>query len=1308
MDEVEVQYRDLSFWGMVPKTTIPTVGSTFKHMIFGSGPKHRTDILKGLTGRIRPGKMTLLMGPPGCGKSSLLKALAGQLAVGNKTLDGDLTYNGVKSSDGKFVLPKLTDYIDEKDQHAATLTVLETLEFAWRMSSNSKHSYSFAKDAEAAAIMDKDNEKLTKVSNRLSLYAYHLVHNFMKILGISNCADTVVGDGMLRGISGGQKRRVSVAEMMLPPRPLKFMDAVSNGLDAATTFQIFQAIRLFTDLIGVTTCVSLLQPSPEVFNLFDDLILMSEGQIVYQGPVQDVLPYFESLGFVCPVHIDVADFLQELPTAEGRRFITDAKKDTCPRGTSALVEAFKDSSTFKEMVVAMDESILKYKNYQWHHHVIETYAAPWFESVRLCLERQKKLTVRDTAFLKGRGMQAVIIASITGSLFNNVEETDVNTMGGVLFFSVLFCALASMAMLPIIFEQRNIFYKHSKAMFFPTSAFVISQTLVFLPVQILEAVIFSIITYWSVGLSDDDNGGRFLVFILCVLSFSLCATQLFRLVASFTPNPVTAQPLAGLLVVLMVLFSGYIIPKSNIPDGWIWFYWINPIAWVLKGVTVNEYLASDYDFMTCTNADCSVQERFGDVALEQRGNPTEQAWVWYAIIVVLGEYLILIALTALTLTYLRVEPSPPPPIIVDDDEVNEDKAEAEKGVIELPFDPVTFAFKDIWYTVTLKGGEELDLLKGVSGYFEPGTLTALMGTSGAGKTTLLDVLSGRKNTGVVEGQMTVNGKPKDDHEFRHAMGYVEQFDTLCPQDTAREAIEFSAALRLPRETTVEARREWVTAVLTMLELTPLENTMVGSETEGGMSFEQKKRLSIGVELAANPAILFLDGNNYVVVVSKLVPTDPLCFVEPTTGLDSRSAQVVIRCIRRVAASGRSIVCTIHQPSISIFEEFDSLLLLRRGGETVFNGSLGENCDELIQHFCAAPGVTPPDAHINPATWMLDVVGSGAITDFHAYYKQSVDVLSDCSGSDHDIIVDHRPFLCGSTDAVDKVQQHTYNAPYKLQFQQLMYRIHLSYWRSPSYNFIRMMISAIVALLFSSTYASQKYDDDVDTISRCAVIYITLLFCGVIGMMSVQPVIFAERPAFYREQHAEMYDVRIYTIANALVEVPYLIASSVIFTIIFFFIVGFDKDGVAAKFFWYWCFQALYMATLVFIGHFVCAAFPTPATAQVISGMISTVISIFAGFMIRADDFPSFWTFVYWLDPLHYALEGLFTTQFNKDDTVITLFDGQTTTAEAYVEDSFDGWDYSHRIGDAVALLIIIVALRVGTFLCLKYLRHDKR
>ena len=210
-------------------------------------------------------------------------------------------------------------------------------------------------------------------------------------------------------------------------------------------------------------------------------------------------------------------------------------------------------------------------------------------------------------------------------------------------------------------------------------------------------------------------------------------------------------------------------------------------------------------------------------------------------------------------------------------------------------------------------------------------------SSGAGKTTLLDVLSGRKTTGRITGEMYTNSKLKDQKDFRRIMAYVEQFDTLSPQETTRDAIEFSAALRLPSDVSKEDRKKWVDQVIKMLELTPIENVMVGKIADGGMSFEQKKRLSIGVELVSNPAILFLD--------------------EPTTGLDSRAAQIVMRSIRRVAASGRSIVCTIHQPSYPIFSGFDSLLLLRRGGQTVYFGKLGEQCKNLIDYFESAPDVS---------------------------------------------------------------------------------------------------------------------------------------------------------------------------------------------------------------------------------------------------------------------------------------------------------------------------------------------------------------
>eukprot|EP00981_Chlorochromonas_danica_P001615 scaffold349_cov237-Ochromonas_danica.AAC.1 len=205
------------------------------------------------------------------------------------------------------------------------------------------------------------------------------------------------------------------------------------------------------------------------------------------------------------------------------------------------------------------------------------------------------------------------------------------------------------------------------------------------------------------------------------------------------------------------------------------------------------------------------------------------------------------------------------------------------------------------------------------------------------------------------------------------MGYVEQFDTLHQYSTPREAIAFAAALRLSPKITTEQREKWVNAVLNMMDLEPLQNDLIGPPS-GGMSFEQRKRISIATELVANPSILFLD--------------------EPTTGLDSCAAQSLVANIRRIAASGRNIVCTIHQPSTAIFNAFDRLLLLMRGGLTVYFGPLGEDSVNLVHYFQSAPGVQPMPIQMNPATWMLEVIGAGTSTevknnvDFHAFYVDS--------------------------------------------------------------------------------------------------------------------------------------------------------------------------------------------------------------------------------------------------------------------------------------------------------------------------------
>lgn len=134
----------------------------------------------------------------------------------------------------------------------------------------------------------------------------------VQILGLEVCADTMVGDEMLRGISGGQRKRLTTGEMLVGPARALFMDEISTGLDSSTTYQIVNSLRQSIHILNGTAVISLLQPAPETYELFDDLILLSDGQIVYQGPRENVLEFFERMGFKCPERKGAADFLQEV------------------------------------------------------------------------------------------------------------------------------------------------------------------------------------------------------------------------------------------------------------------------------------------------------------------------------------------------------------------------------------------------------------------------------------------------------------------------------------------------------------------------------------------------------------------------------------------------------------------------------------------------------------------------------------------------------------------------------------------------------------------------------------------------------------------------------------------------------------------------------------------------------------------------------------------------------------------------------------------------------------------------------------
>ncbi|CAI0540644.1 unnamed protein product, partial [Linum tenue] len=211
-------------------------------------------------------------------------------------VSGSVTYNG--QSLDKFNVQRTSAYISQTDNHIAELTVRETLDFAARW--------------QGASVLSGYMNDLVHLEKERDIQPSPEIDAFMKVLGLDVCANTLVGSDMIRGVSGGQKKRVTTGEMIVGPRKTLLMDEISTGLDSSTTYQIVKCIGNFVHFMEGTVLMALLQPPPETFDLFDDLILLSEGYVVYEGPRVEVLEFFGSLGFQLPPRKSIADFLQEV------------------------------------------------------------------------------------------------------------------------------------------------------------------------------------------------------------------------------------------------------------------------------------------------------------------------------------------------------------------------------------------------------------------------------------------------------------------------------------------------------------------------------------------------------------------------------------------------------------------------------------------------------------------------------------------------------------------------------------------------------------------------------------------------------------------------------------------------------------------------------------------------------------------------------------------------------------------------------------------------------------------------------------
>lgn len=362
------------------------------------------------------------------------------------------------------------------------------------------------------------------------------------------------------------------------------------------------------------------------------------------------------------------------------------------------------------------------------------------------------------------------------------------------------------------------------------------------------------------------------------------------------------------------------------------------------------------------------------------------------------------------------------------------RGEHKDGVSNDTFNKISssdriFIWSGVDYTVPYGNGTR-KLLNDVNGFAKPGLMIALMGASGAGKTTLLNTLAQRQKMGVVQGEMLVDGHALGT-DFQRGTGFCEQMDLHDNTATIREAFEFSAILRQDRKTPRSEKMDYVDRIIELLELEEIQDAIIGS-----LSVEQKKRVTIGVELAAKPSLLlFLD--------------------EPTSGLDSQAAFSIVRFLKKLSQAGQAIVCTIHQPSSMLIQQFDMILALNPGGNTFYFGPVGREGAAVIKYFADRGVVCPPTQNV--AEFILETAAKADKVDWNEEWRKSEQnqrILDEIQR-----IREERSKL----PVPEAGEQYEFAAPVSTQCIMLIQRLFLQYWRDPSYYYGKLFVSVIIGI-----------------------------------------------------------------------------------------------------------------------------------------------------------------------------------------------------------------------------------------------------
>ncbi|KIW13112.1 hypothetical protein PV08_08299 [Exophiala spinifera] len=1206
--------------------------------------KPQRNILKGFDGHVNPGEMLLVLGRPGSGCSTLLKTLAGEL-YGLKVGEGsDIHYSGIPQREMIKNFRGEIAYNAEIERHFPHLTVKQTLEFS-------------------AAMRTPPNPVL---GESRAEHVKRMAAVAMAVCGLTHAQNTRVGNEYVRGASGGERKRVSIAEMILAFSPVGCWDNSTRGLDSSSALSFVRTLRLSADLAGSAHAVAAYQASQSMYDTFDKVVVLYEGREIFFGPVNAAKEYFVNMGYLCPSRQTTPDFLTSVSNPQERK-ARPGYEEKVPR-TAAEFESYWQKSELRKMLLqeiathedkvldtdAVHEFKVARRAVQSHRVPPSSpYTVSILSQISICTKRGfqrlwNEKVIRLTLII-GQGSIALIIGS---AFYGMVQDTNsFFAKSSIIFNAVLLNALVAITEINRLYDQRPIVEKQVSYAFYHPFAEAIATVIADLPVQILTAVIFNITLYFLGGLRRE--AAQFFIFFLFAFLTRLSMTGLFRSIGAATKTISQALAIAAVLMLAIVIYTGFTIPRPNMHPWLKWCSWINPVAFSFEGMLVNEFHGRQFpcgsyipayaqrvgDTFICSVPGSVVGQSFvsGDAYLESSFKYSYDH-IWRNLGILVG-FLGFFMFTYLGVTEINSKPTSKGevllfrrghvPAYIEEGLRKSDKESSGAGIPVLEKDTMeerevqaiqpqtaVFTWRNVNYDIPVKEGTRR-LLDQVSGWVKPGTLTALMGVSGAGKTTLLDVLAQRTSIGVITGDIFVDGKALD-ASFQRKTGYVQQQDLHLETSTVREALRFSAVLRQPQSVSRKEKYNYVEEVIKMLNMEDFAEAVVGVLGEG-LNVEQRKLLTIGVELAAKPSLLFfLD--------------------EPTSGLDSQSSWSILRFLRKLADHGQAVLSTIHQPSAMLFQEFDRLLFLTTGGRPVYFGEIGSNSETLVNYF-EKHGARHCTESENVAEYILEVVGPEA-----AAAQGNLDWVDIWRSSDENKAIleeleriNAERSQATANQTLSKEDNSQFAMPVATQTYYNTVRAFQQYWRTPGYIWHKLALGITSALFIGfSFWQSDSSQQGLQNV-LFSVFMLTAIFTALIQQIIPRFVI--QRSLYeVRERPSKTYSFVAFLLANILVEIPYQALLGIMAYASYFYSVfgiqSSQRQGLVMLF----CVQFFVYASS--FSQMVIAALPDAETAGIIATLMFAMCVIFNGVLQPPNALPGFWKFMYRVSPFTYIIDGI--------------------------------------------------------------------